>query len=316
MARYDQHSLGALSLDVAEALWVFDELPVQVLEGIAVDALSQGFDGPALRELAWSHASWGEVGDFFRKALAEMGRPEVSRQEAITRLIRWNAAKIVSRELSPFEGAKRMFYDVWWHISREDADMYESIIQPLRWANIFEDDPTEREAAANRIVERARQLLEVEPMALSDAVSRDPSLASWKPAQVGEHEVALFVHQIAPEFRDRWQGYLGEWKGGDGGASSPGLCLFMMEFARYVGDAILADASGWRETFPVIEQFMSEGDEEVRTATATCFLESLVNRADVPASAYVSLLGPMSRQHCKAWDLFTGVETEGLWEPK
>lgn len=312
MSSTGPNQVESLPLSIAEVLWHFDELPVQALEGLAVDALSRGFDGPALRELAWSHDSWSEVGELFRKALAELGRPAITTQEAITRLIRWNAAKIVNGEVSPFEGARRMFYDVWWKIPGEQSGQYESIIQPLRWANVFEDNPTEREAAARQIVERARQLLEADPRALSDQVSQDTWLAPWEPGQLLETDVALMVHEVAPDFHDRWVAYLIDWRRHDPGTNPPGLCLFMMEFAGYVGDSILADSGTWMPVFSLVERLMSEGNEEVKTATATCFLESLINRDAVPTSAYVPLLGPLSREHCRAWDSFTGVRTEGL----
>jgi hypothetical protein len=65
----------------------------------------------------------------------------------------------------------------------------------------------------------------------------------------------------------------------------------------------------------MIEHLMLQGDDAVKDAVATCFLENLINRTsagDIPAANFVHLLGPESVAYCKAWDEFTGVKTEGL----
>ncbi|MEZ0367600.1 MAG: hypothetical protein ACAI44_00790, partial [Candidatus Sericytochromatia bacterium] len=43
--------------------------------------------------------------------------------------------------------------------------------------------------------------------------------------------------------------------------------------------------------FQLIERLMQEGDEEVKTAAATCFLENLQNM-ETPPQKWVPLLGP------------------------
>lgn len=71
--------------------------------------------------------------------------------------------------------------------------------------------------------------------------------------------------------------------------------------------------------FDFIEMLMCEGDQIVGDCAATCFLENLVNYAghgSVQASSFIPLLGPESREYCKGWDKFTGVQTPGLWKSK
>lgn len=77
----------------------------------------------------------------------------------------------------------------------------------------------------------------------------------------------------------------------------------------------MANLRTWPVVFDVAERLMVEGDNEVKDAVATCFLENLLNVASagrIDASKFVDLLGPESRAYCRAWDEFTGVHTEGL----
>lgn len=60
---------------------------------------------------------------------------------------------------------------------------------------------------------------------------------------------------------------------------------------------------------------MLEGNDKVRDAVATCFLENLINAVAwgrIPSSSFIHLLGEESKKYYKAWDEFTGVKTEGL----
>ena len=71
------------------------------------------------------------------------------------------------------------------------------------------------------------------------------------------------------------------------------------------------------ELFDLIELFIIEGDEQVKNAAITCFLGNLQNIAsnenDFEDAHYVSLLRAKSIEHCKKWDEYTGVRTDGLW---
>ena len=67
--------------------------------------------------------------------------------------------------------------------------------------------------------------------------------------------------------------------------------------------------------FSVIEFFLNEGDNNVKDASATCFLENLLNDASsgrVKSEMFVHYLGIKSIAYCKAWDEFTAVKTKGL----
>lgn len=72
-----------------------------------------------------------------------------------------------------------------------------------------------------------------------------------------------------------------------------------------------------KKLFGLIENFIKEGDFNVRDAASTCFLENLINRAswgDLSPNQFIPYLGSKSKAYCKAWDEFTGVKTPGLWD--
>jgi hypothetical protein len=129
---------------------------------------------------------------------------------------------------------------------------------------------------------------------------------------IGREEMRARLLQSFPDFAPRWNAFLEEW-----GGQPPTACSDMREFQDYVLDFIDGKADEQlRRVFELVEQLMVEGDDEVRTATATCFLEDLQNIAAagrISADFFVPLLGPESRAYCKAWDEFTGAQTPGLW---
>ena len=297
-------------MDIAhiEALWRLGRLPVDAVETFAVDALMEGYDGPALRELAWPHSSWGEVGDLFAKALEEMGRPPLDRRGAIAQVIRHLAAEIVAGRVPAFEGARDLYYDVCWDF--DDWGDYESVADLLRWANVFEDDAERRDEFERKIRHRCQELLDEDPVALSRKLQATGRESIPREHHIDKAQCILLVNEIEPAFQQVWRDFLSDWEG-----DKPGLCLYLSAFAHFTGDLVLHGAS---EQVPIIldqiERMLRDGDAEVRDAVATCFLEGLVHRSEVPTRAYIPHLGPESVKYCRAWDEFTGARTEGLWE--
>jgi hypothetical protein len=128
---------------------------------------------------------------------------------------------------------------------------------------------------------------------------------------ISKEECMKIILQEVPEFDEHWQAHLKYW-----GDEEAGLCNDMSEFSKYAADLIQnGQFANLPVVFDVAERLMVEGDNEVKDAVATCFLENLLNIAgteQLDASKFVDLLGPESRAYCKAWDEFTGVYTEGL----
>ncbi len=80
------------------------------MPAFAADALEAGFDGPALRRLAGlvKPTSW-DVGNLFLDAIDEIGVIEVrNREQAIFRLAKVVAKKILDGSMDALEGAQRL----------------------------------------------------------------------------------------------------------------------------------------------------------------------------------------------------------------
>lgn len=129
-------------------------------------------------------------------------------------------------------------------------------------------------------------------------------------ALINQAQSQTLVFEAAPGFQVFWQAYLTEWEDGH---EAPSACRFFSVLSDYVHESIVNHhAIPMPELFQLIERLVCEGDEDVRTAATTCFLENLQNQKTPPA-VWVPHLGPASSQFCQAWDDYTGVETAGLW---
>jgi hypothetical protein len=118
------------------------------------------------------------------------------------------------------------------------------------------------------------------------------------------------VLSAAPEFRPMLESFRAEW-----GDEVPGLCSEFSELSDFVIAKLQSGATdGLRVLLETVERLMVEGDEEVKDAAATCFLENLMNATPdrISPAAVVPLLGPESRNFCRAWDRFCGLKTPGL----
>lgn len=128
---------------------------------------------------------------------------------------------------------------------------------------------------------------------------------------IDEPKCSQIMFDLIPEFETRWATYLKTW-----GEDCGGLCVRCSEFAGLAIEKFHRMSQTERKLlFGTVELFLTEGDEDVQDAVATCFLEdiaSAVYENKVSAKLLVPLLGEESRAYCKAWDEFTGVKTPGL----
>ena len=131
---------------------------------------------------------------------------------------------------------------------------------------------------------------------------------------INDDEVFNIILAKFPGFKDMCQEHLEYW-----GEEKAGLCNDMAVFSRYSIN-LLKEAnkniSELKDIFLFIEKCMLEGNDNVKDATATCFLENIINATSwetISSLNFVQLLGCESKKFCKAWDEFTGVKTEGLW---
>jgi hypothetical protein len=95
------------------AQWRLGRLTAIDTENFAVQALLKGYDGRALRELAWSQESWDELNRQFELALGELGVPVPTVYEATFRVAREIAARIQAGGESLWSGAyeiRRLYF--------------------------------------------------------------------------------------------------------------------------------------------------------------------------------------------------------------
>jgi hypothetical protein len=111
--------------------------------------------------------------------------------------------------------------------------------------------------------------------------------------------VALILREV-PAFCPTWQEHLDCW--GDEEAGFWNDVAAFSQFFRDVSGDLTND--GCSRIFDLIEQLMVEGDEDVRNAVATCFLENIANwvgEDDLPSGADFSYLGEESRTYFQAY---------------
>jgi len=125
-------------------------------------------------------------------------------------------------------------------------------------------------------------------------------------------DVARLITESYPAFSERWNEQSYHWP--DKG-ESPSACAVLCEFSHLISEKLGAeDFESIPAVFSLIERMLGEGTQDVMDAAATCFLENIHNRVPttIAPGSFVPFLGPLSRDYCRAWDKFCGVETKGL----
>lgn len=132
------------------------------------------------------------------------------------------------------------------------------------------------------------------------------------------------ISEKFPEFQHIWNSYKSEYT-----LVSEDICDItpfwgdtsffggMAKFSDYTSDLLVekeSNSSQINEIFSHIEYLLVNGDEDVKNGVTTCFLENILNKTPekIHPERFVQYLGPASREYCRAWDEFTGVQTEGV----
>lgn len=143
-----------MDLEIAAALLALGKLTSDDVIAAASSALDRGVYSKSLGLLLYEQPIWSEVGPLFTKALAELGALVPRRDEALRIIAREYARQILAGEISPYEGARR----IWWDVANEpDADP--ELIVFVGLASEWEDASPHRSAYEAEIVEEARRLL-------------------------------------------------------------------------------------------------------------------------------------------------------------
>lgn len=103
-----------MNLEVDIATFAIGATSADQLPSLAARWKAEGFRSPALESLATAHnLSAVEVRDLFFGAVGELGRSVPSLNQAGMLLARHFAAEVLKGALTPYEGAKRIWTDVY-----------------------------------------------------------------------------------------------------------------------------------------------------------------------------------------------------------
>jgi hypothetical protein len=102
------------SFDEAIAEWQLGERPIEELLAAAVQALAAGADLPSLAQLAgMDGCSWSEIEPLVRRVLAERRKPLPDREHALRTFPNAITRRIVTGEIVPEQGARRLNLLAW-----------------------------------------------------------------------------------------------------------------------------------------------------------------------------------------------------------
>ena len=100
----------AFNLESVNAQWVLGLIPTDDLRDIATKALSAGIESKSLVELAGLNRSeTDEARKLFEHALNELGCERMGKMDALRNYARVVSASILESDLTPLEGAKRIW---------------------------------------------------------------------------------------------------------------------------------------------------------------------------------------------------------------
>jgi len=142
-----------MTFDTAEVLWTLNLLKPEILPNAAAEWLVEGFDSESLVLLAGlTFAELDQARILFERALRELGRPAMSRKDAILRYTRLVSIEILRGEIAPYDGAKKI-----WHATIGlDSPLHE-VDTFIYAASEYEDRFEDQDFFALEIIKEARR---------------------------------------------------------------------------------------------------------------------------------------------------------------
>lgn len=138
-----------MNVSLVTALWSLDSLPSAELPKFASEALSAGYDSPSLRILAGEISpAMSDAAPLFLRALQEIGVTIPSHVEAGKIVAAHLARDVVSGKISPYQGARR----IWWDVYNEIEELQELVVF-VGLASQFEDYEESARTGDSRYVE-------------------------------------------------------------------------------------------------------------------------------------------------------------------
>ena len=129
--------------------------------------------------------------------------------------------------------------------------------------------------------------------------------------KVSEDECISYISFKIPEMAHRWKKYF-EITG-----EPIGLTVDIQPLTDYVVEKVRNEEYKDVEyALKCVEELIEIGDEDVKASMTTGFLEALLHQDphNIQFEKFAHLLGPESKEYCKAWDEFCGMRTKGLWD--
>ena len=129
--------------------------------------------------------------------------------------------------------------------------------------------------------------------------------------EISYAKCVILLKEKYSKFITYWNKYLEE------GGPAEGPFPEMIPFCDYVLDVIKNEDFAQAENIlNTAEYLLCHGDESVKNAIATMFLEDLMHAHpdQINFETIAKYLGKESKGYCRAWDKFTGCRTPGLWD--
>ncbi|WP_282204195.1 DUF7674 family protein [Kitasatospora fiedleri] len=133
---------------------------------------------------------------------------------------------------------------------------------------------------------------------------------SWWEELVGVSGILVDADCVEVEY---WRGPAGETIA-EGGDDVPPLTVRLSTLGRVFAEhAAEFTAEQTHRLFQLLEEILVKGSDEDGNAITTGFFEALLNAWDegFDLDSVWAVVGPQSRDYCRAWNAFTGVETPG-----
>lgn len=141
-------------LQSIRARWALGLIRSDDLPAIAADALSNGFDSKSLVELAaLSQTDANEARKLFERAMIELGHEVMSKGAALKIYARVTSTSILASELTPLEGAKR----IWRATVDAGVKGFHDLDPFIYAASEMEDRPGDKAFFERAIIEEAKR---------------------------------------------------------------------------------------------------------------------------------------------------------------
>jgi hypothetical protein len=144
------------SAELFQAGWVFGEIRTDRVAKFAEEALTAGYDGPALRRLAaLSKDDTQDLPRFLAPAFVELGlSAEVSKEQSGLCIAKALARAALDEEIHPYIAARL----IWKRVYRQ-CESLEQLLPFVGLASEYEDDPQHRSEHEQDISEELENLL-------------------------------------------------------------------------------------------------------------------------------------------------------------